>query len=206
MGYGRLEIGNVAIDDIARVDGLKHNLLSVIQFKDKGFKIDFDVLDRKIYHKKNGNLSLRGVIKGSVFVADLDSTKKDKIYCFYSKASIGDNMLWHKKLSHLNFKTINMLMKKELVRGLVQQEFHQEGLCEDCQMGKLRRSVHKSKQVNTNTEPLKLIHMDLFGPVNVQSLARKRYALVMVDDYSRYTWEKFLETKDEAAQEIIDHI
>ena len=55
-------------------------------------------------------------------------------------------------------------------------------------------------------EPLKLIHMDLFGPVNVPSLEIERYALVMVDDYSRYTWVKFLETKDEAAQEIIDLI
>lgn len=78
-------------------------------------------------------------------------------------------------------------MKKELVRGLPQQEFCQEGLCEDCQMGKLRRAVHKSKQLNTNSKALKLIHMDLFGPVNVPSLAKKRYVLVMVDDYSRYT-------------------
>ena len=95
-------------------------------------------------------------------------------------------------------------MKKDLVRGLPQQKFCQEGLCEDCQMGKLKRAVHKSKHVNTNMEPLKLIHMDLFGPVNVSSLERNRYALVLVDDYSRYTWVRLLETKDEAAQEIID--
>ena len=73
-------------------------------------------------------------------------------------------------------------------------------------MGKLKRAVHKAKHVNTNMEPLKLIHMDLFGPVNVPSLERKRYVLVMVDDYSRYTLAKFLETKDEASQEIIDLI
>ena len=101
---------------------------------------------------------------------------------------------------------MHLLMKKELVRGLPQQEFYQEGLCEDCQMGKLKRAVHKSNHVNTNMEPLKVIHMDLFGAVIVPSLAMERYALVLVDDYSRYTWVKFLETKDEAAQEIIDLI
>ena len=56
------------------------------------------------------------------------------------------------------------------------------------------------------TEPLQLIHMDLFGPVNVMSMSRKRYALVMVDDFSKYTWVLFLHSKDEAPQLIIDHI
>ena len=63
VGYGRLEIGNVVIDDIALVDGLQHNLWTVSQFNDKGFKVDFDALDCKIYHKKIGSLSLRGVRK-----------------------------------------------------------------------------------------------------------------------------------------------
>ena len=95
-------------------------------------------------------------------------------------------------------------MKKELVRGFPQQEFCQDRLCEDGKMGKLKRAVHKYKHVNTNMEPLKLIHIDLFGLVNVPSLARKRYTLVMVDNYSRYTWVKFQETRDEATQEIVD--
>ena len=75
-----MEIENVVIDDIALLDGQQHNILSVIQFNDKRFKVDFDALDCKIYHKKNGSLSLRGVRKGSLFVADLDSTKKDRTY------------------------------------------------------------------------------------------------------------------------------
>ena len=85
VGYGCLEIGNVVINDIALVDGLKHNLLSVSQFSDRGFKVDFDMMVCNIYHKKDGSLSLKGVRKGSFFVADLSSTKKDKIYCFTVK-------------------------------------------------------------------------------------------------------------------------
>lgn len=48
--------------------------------------------------------------------------------------------------------------------------------------------------------------MDLFGPVNVLSVARKKYALVIVDDYSKYTWVLFLHSKDEAPKVIINHI
>ena len=60
--------------------------------------------------------------------------------------------------------------------------------------------------MTTITEPLQLIHMDLFGLVNVLSLSRKKYALVIVDDYSKYRWVLFLQSKDEAAQMIVDHI
>ena len=56
------------------------------------------------------------------------------------------------------------------------------------------------------SEPLQQIHMDLFGPVNVMSVSRKRFALVMVDDYSKYTWVLFLHSKDETPQLIINHV
>ncbi|KAL8100237.1 hypothetical protein AgCh_032472 [Apium graveolens] len=72
--------------------------------------------------------------------------------------------------------------------------------------GKIKRSSHKRKTVNSISAPLQLIHMDMFGPVNVLSISRKKYALVMVDDYSRYTWVKFMHSKDETPHIIIKHI
>ena len=92
------------------------------------------------------------------------------------------------------------------MRGMPTYEFYQEGVCEACQKGKMKRLSHKSKTVTSITNPLQLIHMDLFGPVNIMSLLRKKYALVMVDDFSRYTWVEFLASKDEAPQVIIVHI
>ena len=126
--------------------------------------------------------------------------------CFYSKASAEDNWLWHKKLSHLNFKTMNSLVKRELVRGSPQIEFCKEGLCEACEKGKSKKASHRSKDMTNISEPLQLIHMDLFCLVNVMSMSRKRFALVMVDDYSKYTWILFLHSKDETPQLIIDHV
>ena len=107
------------------------------------------------------------------------------------------------KLSHLNVKTMNSLAKRELIRDMPSLEFVQSEACEACQKGKIKRASHKSKSITSITQPLQLIHMDLFGPVNVLSLSRKKYALVMVDDFSRYTWVKFLSTKNEAPQVII---
>lgn len=159
-----------------------------------------------ISHRKDEKLALQGVRKGNLFVADLNSASKEEVRCFYSKASSEQSWLWHKKLSHLNFKTMNSLVKKELVRGLPQMEFYHERLCEACEKGKSKRSSHRSKELTSIIEPLQLLHIDLFGPVNVLSMSKKRYSLVIVDDYSKYTWVLFLHSKDEALQSIIDHI
>ncbi|KAL8157029.1 hypothetical protein AgCh_001943 [Apium graveolens] len=137
---------------------------------------------------------------------DLDSTNKEGVCCFYTKASEEQSKLWHKKLSHLNFKAINTQVKKELVRDMPNLEFAQLEVCEACQKGKMKRTSHKSKYVNSISAPMQLIHMDLFGPVNVLSISRNKYALVMVDDFSRYTWVEFMYSKDETPNIIIEHI
>ena len=205
-GYGKLKAGNVIIENISLVKGLKHNLLSISQFCDKGYNVDFRKDKCLISNRKDEKLTLLGVRKGNLFIADLSSTSEGEVTCFYAKASSEQSWLWHKKLSHLNFKTMNSLVKRELVRGLPLMEFNQEGLCEACEKGKSKKASHGRKGMTSIAEPLQLIHMDLFGPVNVMSLSRKRYALVMVDDYSKYTWVLFIQSKDEATQLIIDHI
>ena len=97
------------------MDGLKHNLLSVSQFTDKGYEVIFRTEKCEIINKKDKKLALQGVRKGNLFVADLFSASKGEVRCFYSKASTEDSWLWHKILSHLNFKTMNSLVKRELV-------------------------------------------------------------------------------------------
>ncbi|KAL8121958.1 hypothetical protein AgCh_018621 [Apium graveolens] len=111
-----------------------------------------------------------------------------------------------KKLSYLNYKAINTLVKRELVRDMPNLEFAQNEVCEACQKGKIKRSSHKSKYVNSINAPVQLIHMDLFSPVNVMSISKKKYALVMVDDNSRYTLVEFMHSKDETSNIIIEYI
>ena len=85
-------------------------------------------------------------------------------------------------------------------------EFTHEGLCEACQKGKSKKASHKGTNKSAMTEPLQLLHMELFGPVNVMSMSKKRYALVIVNDYFNYTWVLFLHSKDETPEMVIDHV
>nr|GEV61641.1 hypothetical protein [Tanacetum cinerariifolium] len=103
----------------------------------------------------------------------------------------------------LNFGAINHLARHGLVRGLPRLKFKKDHLCSTCAMGKNKKQSHKPKSKDTNQEKLYLLHMDLCGPMRFASVNRKKYILIIVDDYSWFTWVKFLASKDEAPDFII---
>nr|GEU65774.1 hypothetical protein [Tanacetum cinerariifolium] len=111
--------------------------------------------------------------------------------------------LWHRRLSHLNFGKINHLARQGLIRGLPNLKFEKDHLCSTCATGKSTKKTHKPKSKDTNQVKLYLLHMDLCGPMRVESVNGKKYILVIVDDYSRFTWVKFLRSKDETPDFII---
>nr|GEX94550.1 putative ribonuclease H-like domain-containing protein [Tanacetum cinerariifolium] len=105
-------------------------------------------------------------------------------------------------LSHLNFDTINDHAKNDLVSSLPKFKYDKEYLCPSCEQGKSKRASHPPKPVPNSKQWLHLLHMDLCGPMRVASISGKRYVLVIVDDYSQYTWVHFLITKDETPKVI----
>nr|GEU58324.1 hypothetical protein [Tanacetum cinerariifolium] len=115
------------------------------------------------------------VPSSSSLVNDSDMLKT-YLVCLLSKASKTKSWLWHRRLSHLNFA---------------------------CALGKSKKSSHQPNVEDTNQEKLYLLHMDLCGPMHVESINGKKYILVIVDDYSRFTWVKFLRSKDEAPDALI---
>ncbi|GJR00674.1 putative ribonuclease H-like domain-containing protein [Tanacetum coccineum] len=115
------------------------------------------------------------------------------------KATLDESMLWHRKLGHVNFKTINKLVKDNLVKGLPLKRFENDQTCVACLKGKQHKASCKSKVQNSITQPLFMLHMDLFGPTFVSSLMNKKYCLVVTDDYIRFTWVFFLSSKDETS-------
>ncbi|GKE59922.1 retrovirus-related pol polyprotein from transposon TNT 1-94 [Tanacetum coccineum] len=123
--------------------------------------------------------------------------------CLLSNATKTKSWLWHQRLSHLNFSAISHLARHGLVRGLLKLKFKKDHLCSACRMGKSKKKPHKPKSKDTNQEKLYLLHMDLCGPMCVTSVNGKKYILVIVDDYSRFTWVKCLRSKDEAPDFII---
>nr|GFB02305.1 retrovirus-related Pol polyprotein from transposon TNT 1-94 [Tanacetum cinerariifolium] len=120
-----------------------------------------------------------------------------------ARASSTKSWLWHQRLSHLNFDTINDLARNDLVSGLPKFKYHKEHLCPSCEQGKSKRASHPPKPVPNSRQRLHLLHMDLCGPMRIASINGKRYILVIVDDYSRYTWLHFIRSKDEAPEVII---
>ncbi|GJU99685.1 putative ribonuclease H-like domain-containing protein [Tanacetum coccineum] len=146
---------------------------------------------------------LSGSRDTNLYTISLDDMLKSSPICLLSKASKTKSWLWHRRLSHLNFGTLNKLAKDGLARGIPRLKFQKDHLCSACALGKSKKSSHQPKAEDTNQEKLYLLHMDLCGPMRVASINGKRYILVIVDDYSRFTWVRFLKTKDEAPAAII---
>ncbi|KAI3715145.1 hypothetical protein L6452_22115 [Arctium lappa] len=204
-GKGNVTKGKMTFEDVYYVDQLKYNLLSVSQVCDKQHSIlftntecmilapGFKVVDESI-------ILLRTPRKDNVYCLDMDNVDSDSsLNCLVSKASVDESSLWHRRMCHMNFKTMNKLVKNNLVRGLPSKVFSCDDHCVACLKGKQHKTSHKTNEINSISSCLQLLHMDLFGPTNVMSIGKKSYCLVIVDDYSRFTWVYFLRTKDETS-------
>ncbi|GKC50382.1 retrovirus-related pol polyprotein from transposon TNT 1-94 [Tanacetum coccineum] len=154
MGYGDYKLGNATISRVYYVEGLGHNLFSVGSRDTNLYKISLD-----------------------------DMLKTSPIYLL-SKASKTKSWLWHRRLSHINFVTLNKLHKDGLARGIPILKFLKDHLCSACALGKSKKYSHQPKAEDTNQEKLYLLHMDLCDPMRVASINGKRYILVIVNDYS----------------------
>jgi len=116
--------------------------------------------------------------------------------CLLSKSD--KSWLWHKRLARIHTNHLNKLKSKDLVSGLPNIKFQNNRLCDACVKGKQIRTSFKTKDVVSTNKALDILHMDLFGPSRTASLAGNYYALVIVDDFSRYTWTLFLASKNDA--------
>nr|GEY06141.1 hypothetical protein [Tanacetum cinerariifolium] len=175
-GYGDVVIGSMTIKKVYYVEGLGHNLFTVGQFCDKGLEVAF----RKstcFVRNEDGVDFFTGDRSSNLYTIALNEVASNSWTCLLAKASSSQSWLWH-----------------------------QHHLCSACEQGKIHRKHHESKTTFTSNKPLYLLHMDLCGPMRIQSINRKRYVLVVVDDYSRYTWVFFLHSKDEASEVIISFI
>nr|GEY74590.1 ribonuclease H-like domain-containing protein [Tanacetum cinerariifolium] len=157
-------------------------------------------------HMTDGVDLLTGDRSSSLYTIAFNEVASNSSACLLAKASSSQSWLWHQRLSHLNFATINNLVKNNLVQGLSKMKFKKDHLCSAYEQEKSHRKHHKSKTDFASNKPLYLLHMDLCGPMRLESINEKRYVLVVVNDYSRYTWVLFLHLKDEASEVIISFI
>nr|GFB43198.1 retrovirus-related Pol polyprotein from transposon TNT 1-94 [Tanacetum cinerariifolium] len=202
LGFSDLQWGNILITRVYFVEGLGHNLFSVGQFCD----LDLEVAFRRnacFVRNLEGIDLLKGDHSTNLYTINLHEMASTSPICLMAHASSTKSWLWHQRLSHLNFDTINDLARNDLVAGLSKFKYHKEHLCPSCEQGKSKRASHPPKPVLNSRLRLHLLHMDLCGPMRIASINGKLYVLVIVDDYSRYTWVHFLSSKDEASEVII---
>ncbi|GJV01643.1 putative ribonuclease H-like domain-containing protein [Tanacetum coccineum] len=204
-GKYTIKTGNLDFENVYFVRELKFNLFSVSQMCDKKNSVLFNdteciVLSLNFKLIDESQVLLRVSRKNNMYSVDLKNiVPKGGLTCLFAKATSDESKLWHRRLGHLNFKTMNKLVKGNLVRGLPSKLFKNDQTCVACQKGKQHRASCKSKTENSISLPLHLLHMDLFGPTFVKSLMKKMYCLVVTDDFSRFTWVFFLATKDETS-------
>nr|GEY72836.1 hypothetical protein [Tanacetum cinerariifolium] len=168
--YGDVVIGSMIIKKVYYVEGLGHNLFSVGQFYDKGLKVAF----RKstcFVRNEDGVDMLTGDRSSNLYTIALNEDASNSSTCLLTKVSSSQYWLWHQRLSHLNFTTINNLIKNNLVQGLPKMKFEKYHLCFACEQGKIHRKHHKSKMAFASNKPLYLLHMDLCGLMRVKNEA-----------------------------------
>ncbi|KAJ9548739.1 hypothetical protein OSB04_021282 [Centaurea solstitialis] len=169
LGYGDVIQDKITIKKVSLVEGLGHNLFSIGQFCDKDLEVGFKKR-RCVVKTESGKELLVGTRRRNLYKIDLRDVKAKNTLCLLSKASNQQSILWHRRLSHLNFKGLNKLVIGNLAIGIPDLRFQQEHLCAACQLEKMKRVSHKSKLEHGTEKPLQLIHMDLCGPMRVQSI------------------------------------
>ncbi|GJR73113.1 retrovirus-related pol polyprotein from transposon TNT 1-94 [Tanacetum coccineum] len=187
---------------VSKFIGLGHNLFSVGQFCDSDLEVAFRKHTCFVRDLEGVDLLL-GSRGSNLYTISMADMMKSSLICLLSKASKTKSWLLHHHLSHLNFGTINELAKQGLVKGIPKLKYTKDHLCSACQIGKSKKESQPHKPKTSTNEKLQMLHMGLCGPMRVESINKKRYILVIVDDYSLFTWVKFLRTKDEAPEIII---
>ncbi|GJV74773.1 retrovirus-related pol polyprotein from transposon TNT 1-94 [Tanacetum coccineum] len=204
-GYRDYVYVNITICHVYYVEGLGYNLFSVGQFCDGDLEVAFR---SKTCYVRNleGDHLLTGARDSNLYTISISDMTASSPICLMSKATSKKSWFWHRRLSHLNFDTINHLTKQDLVDGLPKFKYDKDHLCYACEQGKSKKASLQPELVPSTHSKLELIYIDLCGPMRVENINGKKYIMVIVDDYSCYTWVHFLHTKDEAPNMIMKFI
>ncbi|GKA29585.1 putative ribonuclease H-like domain-containing protein [Tanacetum coccineum] len=179
-GKGKIRTGKLDFEDVYFVKELKFNLFSISQMFDKKNSVLFTdtacvVLSPNFKLTDESHVLLKVPRKDNMYSVDLKNIiPQGGLTCLFAKATPDKSNLWHRRLGHVNFKTINKLVKGNLVRGLPSKLFEINQTCIACQKGKQHKASCKSKTASSISQPLQMLHMDLFGPTFVKSLMKKR--------------------------------
>ncbi|GJR36550.1 retrovirus-related pol polyprotein from transposon TNT 1-94 [Tanacetum coccineum] len=157
LGYGDLVQGTITIKRVYYVEGLNHNLFSVGQFCDADLEVAFRKSTCYIRDLK-GNDLLTGSRGTDLYSITLQDSTTPNPICLMAKATSSQAWLWHRRLSHLNFDTINLLSKNNIVNGLPKLKFVKDHLCSSCEL-------RKAKKKEIGSQSIECDHLNEIGMV-----------------------------------------
>ena len=178
------------------VEGLRVNLLSISQICDQDFMVLFS--KRKCFVLNESRKKLISEVhtldncNGLVPNAD--------IVC--NSIRLPNEDLWHQRIGYDSYKHRSIVSMHESVLRIPNLSEVSNIVCGPCQLGKQTKAKHPSTQTSATSKPLELLHLDLMGPTRTESLGGKRYIIVVVDDFTRYTWVILLRSKSDAPEHI----
>ncbi|KAK1612620.1 hypothetical protein QYE76_036293 [Lolium multiflorum] len=203
LGYGKVAISkDLCLETVMLVEHLGYNLLSIYHLADAGYNSYFTKYYVQVFRSDNLKLVLVGYVENNLYVVDLSKESPSFSTCLMA-AKHDEGWLWHRRLGHVNMRNLKQLLKGEHIVGLTGVSFEKDRVCSACVAGKQLKKKHPIKSIVTTSRPLELLHLDLFGPSHYDTLGGSKYGLVIVDDYSRYSWVFLLKSKDETYREFI---
>jgi hypothetical protein len=182
------------LNDVAVVDRLRYNLFFISHVVDVDLHVLFWKSDSRVLDSAD-NLVCGVSWIGNVFQANF-SLAQSSLRCLLSQSS-SELWKWHRRLGHLSFDLLCRLSGLDLHRGLPLLKFESGLICAPCCHGKLITAFYSPVNTVMTERPGQLLHMNTVGPSRIRSMGGKWYVLVIVDDYSQYSWVFFLESKDE---------
>jgi transposase InsO family protein len=206
FGDGNQGLGKIAIypdhsiSNVFLIDSLDYNLLFVSQLCEMGYNCLFTDVGVTVFRRSDDSVAFKGVLDGQLYLVDFNDNKAELDTCLISKTNMC--WLWHRRLAHVGMKNLHKLLKGEHILGLTNVHFEKDMICSACQAGKQVGVHHPHKNIMTADRPLELLHMGLFGPIAYISIVRSKYCLVIVDDYSRFTWIFFLQEKSQTQETL----
>jgi hypothetical protein len=196
QGLGKIAISpDHSISNVFLVDFLDYNLLSVSQLCKMGYNCPFIDVGVTVFRISGDSIAFKGVLEGQIYLVDFNDNQAELDTCLIAKTNKG--WLWYRRLAHVGMKNFHKLLKGEHILGLTNVHFEKDRVCRACQAGKQVGTHHPHKNIMMTDRPLKLLHMDLFGPIAYISINGSKYCLVIVDDHSRFTWAFFLQEKSQ---------
>jgi transposase InsO family protein len=189
-----------SISNVFLVDSLVYNLLLVSQLCKMGYNCLFTDVGVTVFRKSDDSVACKGVLDGQLYLVDFNENNAELDTCLISKTNMG--LLWHRRLTHVGIKNLHKLLKGVHILGLTNIHFEKDRICSTCQAGKQVGAHHPHKKIMMTNRPLELLHMDLFGPIAYISIDGSKYCLVIVDDYSRFTWIFFLQEESETQETL----